>query len=248
MAITPEVKAYYEQGAYIDHCAAGARKRRERRLRAIRPYVADGRPVVEIGCGAGVLAGDLPGYVGLDLSHRALREVLRQGRPAVRCDVMRLPLRSGAARAILSHSTLEHIPEPERVLREIDRVLAPGGVAILKDAWGKVGKRPHPVPRALRKVAANVAARFARLLRELADPGERLRFARLTPDYGRIAEDWDAVASIDAHAVYRWFLRRGYEGLNIHRNLVLRVVRLYRSQRHYVIVQKQGTESSIHPS
>lgn len=246
MSVTPEVKTYYEQAAYVDRCAAGAGRRRERRLRATRPYVGDARPVVEIGCGAGVLAGAFPGYIGLDVSHRALLDVRRQGRPAVRCDAVRLPLRSGAVRALMSFSTLEHIPEPERTLREIDRVLAPGGTAVLKDAWGKVGKRPHPVPRPLRKAFANVAQRFTRLGRELAGGGERLAYAPLTPDYGRIAEDWDAVSSIDAHAAWWWFRRRGYEGLNVHRNPLLRILRLYRSQRHYVIVRKPGTQEA-HP-
>jgi SAM-dependent methyltransferase len=43
----------------------------------------------------------------------------------------RLPLADASVDLVLSMQVLEHVQEPERVLREIDRVLRPGGVLYL---------------------------------------------------------------------------------------------------------------------
>lgn len=46
-------------------------------------------------------------------------------------DLERLPLASGAADAVLNIVTLEHVREPAAVMRELARVLKPGGVLLL---------------------------------------------------------------------------------------------------------------------
>jgi SAM-dependent methyltransferase len=42
----------------------------------------------------------------------------------------RLPLADGRFASVLSVHSLEHVPDPERVLDEVARVLAPGGTAV----------------------------------------------------------------------------------------------------------------------
>ncbi len=55
-------------------------------------------------------------------------------------DVHALPCRDGSAHLVVSRSTIHHWPDPVRAFREIDRVLAPGGVAVIHD----VRRDPHP--------------------------------------------------------------------------------------------------------
>jgi SAM-dependent methyltransferase len=43
------------------------------------------------------------------------------------CDIGRLPLATGSVDGVLTISVLEHLPDPEQVLGEIQRVLRPGG-------------------------------------------------------------------------------------------------------------------------
>ena len=62
-------------------------------------------------------------YVGVDL---------RPGRAMVRTDVTRLSFRDRSFDAILCSHVLEHVPDDRRAMRELFRVLKPGGWAILQ--------------------------------------------------------------------------------------------------------------------
>ncbi|HLY17671.1 MAG TPA: class I SAM-dependent methyltransferase [Bryobacteraceae bacterium] len=59
-------------------------------------------------------------------------------------DLARLPFRSGCFDAAINIVTLEHVPSPECVLREIARALAPGAplLAIVPHEW-EVHQAPH---------------------------------------------------------------------------------------------------------
>jgi ubiquinone/menaquinone biosynthesis C-methylase UbiE len=50
-----------------------------------------------------------------------------------RIDAKRLPYPDGRFAAVISNSIIHHIPEPEHVLAEAWRVLAPGGLAFVRD-------------------------------------------------------------------------------------------------------------------
>jgi SAM-dependent methyltransferase len=133
-----------------------------------------GERFVDVGCGEGyyttyVAQHDGPA-IGLDVSHSALRlqRSLRWAWPAgrvstINCDVEELPVRSGSTDKVLCSHTLEHVLDDRRVLGEIERILRPGGVAVLaiplKYTWPnsalnaaiglgrallKPGKRPAP--------------------------------------------------------------------------------------------------------
>src|SRR5687768_2622459 len=110
------------------------------------PYLKPGMRVLDCGCGPGNITVDLaeliaPGdVVGIDLSEadlesaRALaadRGVRNVG--FERADVYRLPFQDGAFDVAFAHSVIEHLGDPLAALKEMRRVLAPGGMAAIAD-------------------------------------------------------------------------------------------------------------------
>lgn len=126
---------------------------------------AGGR-VLDIGCGPGhvavMLAECLPGssVVGIDLARNMLDHAERHrlgsahaGRIEFRlADAKALEFPDGAFDTVCSNTILHHIPDPRPFLREALRVLAPGGVLLVRDLF-----RPDSPARALELVAEHAA-------------------------------------------------------------------------------------------
>lgn len=94
--------------------------------------------VLDAGCGDGVNLSFLSGLEGLELSgsdYNPLRvERAREAFPKVRMsreDLLGLSFPDGRFDLVLCSQVLEHIPEDGRVLAELHRVVAPGGVLVL---------------------------------------------------------------------------------------------------------------------
>ncbi len=98
--------------------------------------------ILDIGSGAGQILGHLlkearpdATIVAADLSHRMLRRArtrLRTDRPAfLAADVTRLPFADGSFDCVTCGWVIEHLPDPEPGLREMRRVLRPGGSLLL---------------------------------------------------------------------------------------------------------------------
>jgi ubiquinone/menaquinone biosynthesis C-methylase UbiE len=108
----------------------GARRLMERhgvRTEALR--------VLEVGCGKGEFVGSLnsPGIFGSDLSTQAIR-LARQRAPHCRFLCSKgehLPFRDGSFDLIVMCEVIEHVNEPNQVLREIWRILSPDGHFII---------------------------------------------------------------------------------------------------------------------
>lgn len=85
--------------------------------------------VLDLGCGIGhsheLLAPRET--VGVDLDPGAL---VGQQRETHVADMRALPLPDASFAGVLSVQSLEHVPDPERVLTEVVRVLEPGGMAV----------------------------------------------------------------------------------------------------------------------
>jgi len=90
------------------------------------------RPILDLGCGDGhfaEVAFDAPLDVGLDPWWGPLQEA--RGRRRYSClthaDGAAMPFPDAYYRTVVSNSVLEHIPDVDPVLRQVERVLAPGG-------------------------------------------------------------------------------------------------------------------------
>jgi SAM-dependent methyltransferase len=102
------------------------RHRAEYRLCAA--MLGDGR-VLDLGCGTGHSWTELSPRttVGVDVEAAALEGQQRETHHA---DMRALPFAPGSFASVVSIQSIEHVPDPERVLAEVVRVLAPGGRAI----------------------------------------------------------------------------------------------------------------------
>jgi SAM-dependent methyltransferase len=119
--------------------------------------VAEGEParVLDVGCGTGdfserlqrQLAVDL---VALDLSPRMVDLARARGLNAMKGEVQALPFADEEFDCVLANRVLYHVPDLDKGLAEIARVLRPGGrlVAVtysadhLRELWDLVGQRP----------------------------------------------------------------------------------------------------------
>jgi len=98
---------------------------------------ADGARVLDVACGAGfgmqVLRHVGACAVGMDLDTSALIEArgIDASVPVVRADATRLPLPDRCIDLVTSFETLEHVSEAAMLVRELRRVLRPGGRLVL---------------------------------------------------------------------------------------------------------------------
>lgn len=85
--------------------------------------------VLDLGCGIGqgrMALAPRPS-VGVDLEPSVLPG---QGRPTVRADMRRLPFRSCAFASIVASHSVEHVPDPERMVSEVSRACADDGCTV----------------------------------------------------------------------------------------------------------------------
>ncbi len=85
--------------------------------------------VLDLGCGTGHSFDRLAPRetLGVDISPEALAG---QDRETLVADIRSVPLPDGEFPSVLSSHSIEHVPDPERVVAEAARLLAPGGQAI----------------------------------------------------------------------------------------------------------------------
>ncbi|MEU1706891.1 class I SAM-dependent methyltransferase [Streptomyces sp. NPDC005706] len=97
-----------------------------------------GDRVLDAGCGTGralrplrAAVGPVGVVVGVDLTPAMLQAAVRAGRDQegllLLADVAALPLRGGALDAVFAAGLIAHLPEPVENLRELARVVRPGG-------------------------------------------------------------------------------------------------------------------------
>lgn len=118
------------------------------------------RRVLEVGCGRGELAERVLREVGaevvaLDQSERMVDLTRERGVETELGDVQDLPFADGSFDCAVAAWMLYHVPDLERALGELARVLRPGGRLVaatnsehnLRELWGPLGdaaRRVHP--------------------------------------------------------------------------------------------------------
>jgi len=201
----------------------------------VKQYGLADKRILEVGSGRGYLQDIVPDYTGLDISGSVAS---RYHKPFVVASATAMPFPDNSFDAVWTVWVLEHIPEPEAALREMRRVLKPGGMLFLAAAWncapwaadgfdvrpygdfnwrGKLVKASI-LPRSLPPFVMlyQLPTRGIRWL-EYQATGEktRLHFRRLEPDYQVYWEpDSDAAVSVDRYEAYLWFRSRGDECLS----------------------------------
>lgn len=107
--------------------------------------LSPGQSVLDVGCGTGddvsrMAARVAPGgiAVGADPSAKLLAEAVRRTPPGaraafIRADARALPFRKGSFARCRIERTLQHIVDPKSAIREMARVLAPGGLLLSYD-------------------------------------------------------------------------------------------------------------------
>jgi SAM-dependent methyltransferase len=91
--------------------------------------------VLEDGCGIGMYAEKLAALhgrmIGLEFDFPRAREARLRTRAVVNAASECLPLRSGEFDLVLSHEVIEHVRDDAAAVREMVRVLGPGGRAVI---------------------------------------------------------------------------------------------------------------------
>lgn len=126
--------------AFYRRTLFGLELRRIQRMAIALAKIQPSERVLDLGCGPGdgtVRLAELGGIaIGLDYSEgmlgKAGKEPLTRGR-LLRGDAGRLPFKDGAFDKVVCTNSFHHYPDHFAALKEVRRVLRPGGVLVLVD-------------------------------------------------------------------------------------------------------------------
>jgi SAM-dependent methyltransferase len=108
----------------------------ERRLALIDKYAPlSGRRVLDVGCGLGLYVEQLGRYsdqvYGIDVDVERVRQGANRLGNLLVAAAEKPPFLPGSFDVVLLHEVLEHVEDDRRVVREADRLIAPGGRIVI---------------------------------------------------------------------------------------------------------------------
>lgn len=193
-------------------------------------YGLKNKKVLEVGAGSGLLQDIVDDYTALEISKSARRFFHK---PFVEASATNMPFPDNSFDALWTFRVLEHIPNPEKALLEMRRVVKPGGYILLHfandvDFYAAQGYRVRPysdfdisgqikkamIPLYDSNAFLNLYVRQVRLLRSLGSRlgggPSRLHFIKLDANYDHYwVGDSDACISLSYHEARLWFTSRG---------------------------------------
>ncbi|RDI55821.1 methyltransferase domain-containing protein [Nocardia mexicana] len=167
---------------YLQRLANSAIGRQYKRTALEQLDIQTGDTVVDLGCGPGAdleafaaAAGPGGRVIGFDSDAAALATVSRQtaGLPHVELrhgDIHTLDLDTDSADRAHTDRVLQHVAEPDTVLREVARVLRPGGTAVFAEPDWHTLIIDHPdigISRAYTRFVTDVVVRNGHIGRRL---------------------------------------------------------------------------------
>lgn len=88
--------------------------------------------VLDVGCGTGdFLASCCPGSIGVDINSLAVEWCRKRGLEAVVMEEGCIPFPDGSFNSVILDNVIEHLHDPMQMLREVCRVLEPGGTLVV---------------------------------------------------------------------------------------------------------------------
>lgn len=210
-------------------------------VRFVEKHQKDDSIVLEIG--GGVFQGRsanayerLNNYLPLDISASSIRRYAEKyNKQGIIADATKLPFKDHSIDFVFTHTFLEHPLQPEAVVKEIARIVKPGGYVLHLDAWfcrwwhrfGIVNLVPRG-KMSFQEKMIDTAAKFTeikvirippiilkRSLNELfvgTNKPIELKYKKLKPNYDlHLACDEDAASTIDPLDVIRFYESRGFK-------------------------------------
>lgn len=236
----PAAQGFYESG-YFGAGEQGRRytQRMRRRIQKSRNQILDALnfvppgPLLDIGCSVGytLRAAQELGLppVGSDLSQYAVKTCREQGFRAELGELSSLPFQDGEFGLVTMKHVLEHTPDPRSALREVRRVLRPGGgvfIAIPHAGYRKAVRAPQlsryylPAAHGREHYVYYTPATLSRLLQE-----EGYRVVAVHPQLVHRAAPLPRRLGERLLAPLRWVAQRLADGLGLRKEFWLVAVR-----------------------
>ena len=116
----------------------------------LAPHLGPGVRVLDVGCGPGTISADMVergcDVIGVDAAADVVAKARELGVDARVGDAYALDFADDSFDVVHAHQTLQHVARPVEVLRELRRVVKPGGVVAARDVdyagtiWFQIGR------------------------------------------------------------------------------------------------------------
>lgn len=138
MDLRQRMRFFYSNSVpYLEQLKKHSEDNYSKFLDSVMSYAREGSKILDLGCGVGVMTAFLHGKghdcFGVDISPLFIREAKRKSKGKFRVmDVTDLKFRDSSFDVVISAETIEHVLDPEAMLKEAARVLKKGGLLMLR--------------------------------------------------------------------------------------------------------------------